>query len=81
MNNQIKGLIGILFACAVISISAQESDSSGKEASDTQAESAAQNQNTEKKDPPEKQDETSDDVFDPSEDISEDYAVPYPTDI
>ena len=81
MNIRIRGLISVAFTCVLLSIGAQEAESSDEGASDTQTESAAQPEDTEKKDQPERQNETSDDVFDPSEDISEDYAVPYPTDI
>lgn len=81
MKNQFRNLASVLFACAVVAVDAQESDAAPEQASDSQTEQAAQNQDSEKRDPPEQQDETSDDVFNPSEDISEDYAVPYPTDI
>lgn len=81
MSNRIRGLLSIAFACAVLAINAQEADSSQEDATDTQTERPAQNQDTENRDQPEQSEETSDDVFDPSEDISEDYAVPYPTDI
>ena len=81
MNTRISGLICILFACTFLAIGAQESDPSRDDASEAQTESAAQKQDTEESSQTQKQEETSDDVFDPSEDISEDYAVPYPTDI
>lgn len=76
MKNSITFSAVALFLCVTFTSNAQEAEANEEAENDAEQ---TQSEEVEKITPT--PNETTEDVFDPSEDISEDYAVPFPTDI